>query len=115
MQKRTFPDTLKGTVISFFMPVGWITWDMKPRVVTRTNGSTIVPDMHCPSHSIYIFRPSNYWVEINGEKKLFHTVWDGMMSYGPHAWSASEWCYYIGHCTKAGFRLAYILNTIFEK
>lgn len=127
-----------------------------------------VPDMHCPSHTIYIFRPSNYWVTVYEEKKRFHTLWDGMMSYGPHAWSASEWCYYIGHCTKAkqaklvkgtprdwvadnarsciiaydivrpdtevsdyelykgtllvteqlqkaGFRLAYLLNTIFEK
>lgn len=60
-----------------------------------------VPDFHCPSHVIYNYRPSNYIVEARGEKKLFHSVWDSMMSYGPHSWSASEWCYYIGNCSKA--------------
>ena len=39
-------------------------------------------------------------VEINGRKELFHSVWDNMPSYGPHAWSVSEWCRYLGHCTK---------------
>ena len=38
--------------------------------------------------------------EINGRKELFHSVWDNMPSYGPHAWSVSEWCRYLGHCTK---------------
>ena len=59
-----------------------------------------LPDMHCPAHVIYNYRPSNYWVEINGRKELFHSVWDNMPSYGPHAWSVSEWCRYLGHCTK---------------
>ena len=59
-----------------------------------------LPDMHCPAHVIYNYRPSNYWVEINGRKELFHSVWDNMPSYGPHAWSVSEWGRYLGHCTK---------------
>ncbi|MFQ8827457.1 MAG: S1/P1 nuclease [Alistipes sp.] len=49
-----------------------------------------LPDMHCPAHVIYNYRPSNYWVEINGRKELFHSVWDNMPSYGPHAWSVSS-------------------------
>lgn len=58
-----------------------------------------VPDMHCPSHIIYNFRPSNYWVTVGDQKKLFHGVWDNMLSTGPHEWSATEWCEFLDRCT----------------
>ena len=52
-----------------------------------------VPDSHCPSHIIYNYRPSNYWVDVNGTKKLFHGIWDGVPDvHGIHHWSASEYC-----------------------
>jgi len=60
-----------------------------------------LPDMHCPSHVIYNFRASNYWVKLNGEDKMFHAVWDGMPSLGPHAWSMTEWSDRLDRCTKA--------------
>lgn len=59
-----------------------------------------LPDMHCPSHVIYNFRPSNYWVECGGEKRLFHGVWDDMPSLGPHSWSSSEWVEHMDRCPK---------------
>lgn len=60
-----------------------------------------LPDMHCPAHAVYNYFPSNYMLEFRGEKMTFHSLWDSMTSYGPHSWSASEWCRYLGHCTKA--------------
>ena len=59
-----------------------------------------VPDMHCPSHVIYNFRPSNYLVKLDGQDKLFHGVWDDMPSLGPHAWSVTEWSENLDRCTK---------------
>ncbi len=60
-----------------------------------------LPDMHCPSHVIYNYRPSNYWVKIGGQDKTFHAVWDDMPSLGPHAWSVTEWCDNLDRGTKA--------------
>ena len=60
-----------------------------------------LPDMHCPAHVIYNYRPSNYWVRIDDQKTLFHSVWDNMPSYGPHSWSASEWSRYLNRCAKS--------------
>jgi len=52
-----------------------------------------VPDVHCPSHIIYNFRPTNYPVEYGDSKVLFHSVWDGVPdAYGTHDWSATEFC-----------------------
>ena len=50
-----------------------------------------LPDMHCPAHVIYNYRPSNYWLKVDGEAILFHSVWDDMPSLGPHAWSVTQW------------------------
>jgi len=52
----------------------------------------MVPDSHCPSHIIYNYRPSNYWVDVDGQKKLFHGIWDGVPDvHGIHGWSPSEY------------------------
>ena len=59
-----------------------------------------VPDMHCPSHVIYTFRPSNYWVTYDGNKRLFHWMWDSMPENGPHGASATEWCNLMDTCSK---------------
>ena len=60
-----------------------------------------LPDMHCPAHVIYNYRPSNYWLKVDGEAILFHSVWDDMPSLGPHAWSVTEWCEQLDRCSKA--------------
>ena len=53
-----------------------------------------VPDIHCPSHVIYNFRSTNYWVNVGGgEKVLFHGIWDHVPDrYGIHDWSPGEYC-----------------------
>lgn len=51
-----------------------------------------VPDAHCPSHTIYNFRSTNYHVTVGSQKLLFHGIWDGMPDvHGLHHWSASEY------------------------
>lgn len=60
-----------------------------------------LPDMHCPSHVIYTFRPSNYMVKHDGRERTFHNVWDDMPAIGPHAWSVTEWCDALDRCSKA--------------
>ncbi|MDO5571344.1 MAG: S1/P1 nuclease [Bacteroidales bacterium] len=59
-----------------------------------------LPDMHCPSHVIYTFRPSNYVVTVDGKNINFHTVWDGMINLGPHKYSVSEWVEVLNYFTK---------------
>ena len=53
-----------------------------------------VPDIHCPSHVIYNFRSTNYWVNVGGgEKVLFHGIWDHVPDrYGIDDWSPGEYC-----------------------
>ena len=52
-----------------------------------------VPDYHCPSHIIYNFRPSNYLMDVRGEQRLFHWVWDNFPTgLGLHSWSAGDYC-----------------------
>ena len=61
-----------------------------------------LPDMHCPSHVIYNFRPSNYMVTLpEGEVAKFHSIWDSMFERGPHAWSATEFWAHMNYYTKA--------------
>ena len=56
-----------------------------------------LPDSHTPSHLIYNFRSTNYWVGTGGDSKaLFHGIWDAIPErYGVHHWSNNEWCEYL--------------------
>jgi len=52
-----------------------------------------VPDSHCPSHVIYNYRSTNYWVKVGDRQKLFHSIWDGTPdTHGIHNWSPGEYC-----------------------
>lgn len=60
-----------------------------------------LPDMHCPSHVIYKAYPDSFFkLNYKGKNETFHGIWDKMTSYGPHAWSATEWCMYLDNRPK---------------
>lgn len=52
-----------------------------------------VPDIHCPSHVIYNYHPTNYLVEVGDKKVLFHAIWDHVPDmYGMHDWGPGDYC-----------------------
>lgn len=55
-----------------------------------------VPDVHCPSHTIYNFRSTNYKVQVGSSTIMFHSFWDAVPdAYGLHRWSATEFCQHL--------------------
>lgn len=61
-----------------------------------------LPDMHCPAHVIYNYRPSNYWVEINGRKELSIAYGTTCLLTALMRGAFQEWCRVFGTLHQGG-------------